>query len=117
MGLWQDVQFALRLLFKDKWFSLVAVIALALGIGVNAAVFTFVNAVLIRGLPYEDSDRLMAINSRDTVRDRQMGVSYLDFKDLAAATKTFSGLAAYNGTVFNFSDEGRAPERFNGSMI
>jgi putative ABC transport system permease protein len=117
MGLWQDVQFALRLLFKDKWFSLVAVVALALGIGVNAAVFTFVNAVLIRGLPYEDSDRLMALNSRDTVRDRNMGVSYLDFKDWAAATRTFSGLAAYNGTTMNLSDEGRAPERFNGSMI
>ena len=117
MGLWQDVQFAVRLLFKDKWFSLVAVVALALGIGVNAAVFTFVNAVLIRGLPYEDSDRLMAINSRDTVRDRQMGVSYLDYKDWAAATKSFSSLSAYNGGTINLSDEGRAPERFNGSNL
>jgi putative ABC transport system permease protein len=117
MGLWQDVQFALRLLLKDKWFSLVAVIALALGIGVNAAVFTFVNAVLIRGLPYEDSDRLMALNSRDSVRDRNMGVSYLDFKDWAAATKTFSGLAAYGGSTINLSDEGRAPERFNGANV
>src|SRR5919108_1902994 len=117
MGLWQDVQFALRLLYKDKWFSLVAVIALALGIGVNAAVFTFVNAVLIRGLPYQDADRLMVINSRDTVRDRQMGVSYLDYKDLAAATKTFSGLAAYTGGTINLSDEGRAPERFSGSNL
>src|ERR687892_512878 len=117
MGLWQDVQFALRLLFKDKWFSLVAVVALALGIGVNAAVFTFVNAVLIRGLPYEDSDRLMAINTRDVVRDRTFGVSYLDYRDWAAASKTFAGFGAYNGTTMNLSDEGRAPERFNGSMI
>jgi predicted permease len=117
MGLWQDVQFALRLLLKDKWFSLVAVVALALGIGVNAAVFTFVNAVLIRGLPYADSDRLMAVNSRDTVRDRQMGVSYLDYKDWAAAAKSFSGLAAYNGATMNLSDEGRSPERFNGSNL
>jgi predicted permease len=117
MGLWQDVQFAARLLIKDKWFTLVAIVALSLGIGVNAAVFTFVNAVLIRGLPYADSDRIMALNSRDAVRDRNMGVSYLDFKDWAAASKTFSGLAAYNGTTMNLSDEGRAPERFNGSMI
>src|ERR687897_1267709 len=117
MGLWQDVQFALRLLFKDKWFSLVAVIALALGIGVNAAVFTFVNAVLIRGLPYEDSDRLMALNSRDTVRDRQMGVSYLDYRDWAAATKTFSGLAAYTGGTVKSSGEGPAAERFDGAKV
>ena len=48
MGLWEDFRFAGRLLFKDKWFTLVAAIALALGIGVNATVFTFVNAVLIR---------------------------------------------------------------------
>ena len=57
MGLWEDFRFAGRLLLKDKWFSLVAAVALALGIGVNATVFTFVNAVLIRGLPIADPDR------------------------------------------------------------
>ena len=79
----QDLQFAIRLLVKDKWFTLVATLALALGIGVNATVFTFVNAVLIRGLPVDDPDRVMALNSRDTVRDRQMGVSYLGLHRLA----------------------------------
>ena len=54
MSLWQDLKFAIRLLLKDKWFTVVAIIALALGIGVNATVFTFVNAVLIRGLPFDD---------------------------------------------------------------
>jgi putative ABC transport system permease protein len=117
MGLWQDVHFALRLLIKDKWFTLVATLALALGIGVNATVFTFVNAVLIRGLPFDDADALMALNSHDVVRDRDMGVSYLDFKDWAAATKTFTGLAAYNGATLNVSDEGRAPERYAGSFV
>ena len=91
MGLWQDLQFAVRLLIKDKWFTLVAAIALALGIGVNATVFTFVNAVLIRGLPFNEPDRIMALSSRDAVRDRNMGVSYLDFKDWSAATQTFTG--------------------------
>ncbi len=61
MGLWQDVQFASRLLIKDKWFALVAIVALALGIGVNATVFTFVNAVLIRGLPIAEPDRVLAL--------------------------------------------------------
>src|SRR5206468_3011107 len=58
MGLWQDIRFAVRLLIKDKWFALVAAVALALGIGVNNTVFTFVNAVLIRGLPFLGRDFL-----------------------------------------------------------
>ncbi len=81
MGLWEDVRFAGRLLLKDKWFTLVAAVALALGIGVNATVFTFVNAVLIRGLPIPESDRAMAIQSFDRVRNRTLGVSFLDFRD------------------------------------
>ena len=117
MGLWQDLQFATRLLAKDKWFTAVAAAALALGIGVNATVFTFVNAVLIRGLPFDDPDRIMAIGSRDPVRDRNMGVSYLDFQDWRAAARSFTGLAAYDGTTMNVSDEGKAPERFIGTYI
>lgn len=117
MGLWQDVQFAARLLVKDKWFTLVACVALALGIGVNATVFTFVNAVLIRGLPFDEPDRIMALSSYDPVRSRDLPVSYLDFKDWSAATKTFRGLAAFTGTTMNLSDEGRAPERFSGSYV
>ena len=117
MGLWQDVQFACRLLIKDKWFTLVAVVALALGIGVNATVFTFVNAVLIRGLPFDEPDRILALGSEDIVRKRNIGVSYLDFKDWRDATKTFAGLGAYTGNTMNVSDEGRAPERYSGTYI
>jgi len=117
MGLWRDVEFAIRLLIKDKWFTTVAAIALALGIGVNATVFTFVNAVLIRGLPFDDPDRIFALNSFDPVRTRDLGVSYLDFKDWSAATRTFNGLAAFSGVTMNVSDEGRTPERFSGTHI
>ena len=117
MGLWEDVRFAVRLLFKDKWFTLVAAVALALGIGVNATVFTFVNAVLIRGLPIEDPDRAMAIASFDRVRSRNMASSYLDFRDWREATRTFSALAAYSFSTANVSDEGQPPERFSGITI
>ena len=117
MGLWEDLRFAARLLVKDKWFSLVAAIALALGIGVNATVFTFVNAVLIRGLPFPDADRILALNSRDTARGRDMGVSFLDFRDWREGQKSFVALAAYSGTVANVSDEGRAPERYSGQYL
>ena len=117
MGLWEDVRFAARLLLKDKWFSLVAAIALALGIGVNATVFTFVNAVLIRGVPMPDADRVMAIGSTDRVRNRNQGVSYLDFRDYRDSTKTFDLLSMYTGTIANLSDEGQPPERYNGAQV
>ena len=92
-------------------------IALALGIGVNATVFTFVNAVLIRGLPIADPDRTMAVDSFDRVRNRAMGVSYLDYRDWKESTKTFDAFGAYNGTLANLSDEGQPPERYNGSHV
>ena len=117
MTLWQDVRFAVRLLIKDKWFTLVAAVALALGIGVNNTVFTFVNAVLLRGLPFPNSDRIVAIVSHDRVRDRDFGVSYLDFKDWSEASRSFTGLAAYDGGTMNVSDEGRTPERVAGSFV
>ena len=116
MNLFQDLRFAARLLVKDRWFTLVAVVALALGIGVNATVFTFVNAVLIRGLPIAEPDRVMVVGTRDA-RNRDRGMSYPDFEDYRRATRTFSGLAAYSGSVMNISDEGRTPERFQGPYI
>ena len=117
MGLWEDVRFAGRLLLKDKWFTLVAAVALALGIGVNATVFTFVNAVLIRGLPIPESDRAMAVQSFDRVRNRTLGVSFLDFRDFRDSSRTFEMLGAFNGVLANVSDEGQPPERFNGSHM
>ena len=117
MGLWEDVRFAVRLLLKDKWFTLVAAVALALGIGVNATVFTFVNAVLIRGVPMPDADRVMALGSTDRVRNRNQGVSYLDFRDWRDTARTFDLLSIYTGTIANVSDEGQPPERYGGANV
>lgn len=80
MNLLQDLRYAVRLILKERWFSAVAVAALALGIGVNTTVFTLVNAVLIRGLPFEDSGRLYMLASRRTSGDGQ-SVSFPDFQD------------------------------------
>src|SRR6476620_9154357 len=114
MGLWEDIRFAGRLLLKDKGFTLVAVVALALGIGVNATVFTFVNAVLIRGLPIADPDHTMAVDSFDRVRNRGNNMSYLDFQDYKENAKSFDAWGAYDGALANLSDEGQPPERYNG---
>ena len=113
MSLWQDLRYAVRLLIKNRWFTIVAATALALGIGVNTAVFTFVNAVLIRGLPFDDPDRIIALGTTDT-RNRPLGVSRLDFDDWRESSKSFSALALMLGTSVNVSDEGRAPEQYQG---
>ena len=105
MNLWQDIRFAARLLVKDRWFTAVAALALALGIGVNATVFTFVNAVLIRGLPFNDPDRIMSIGMTGARDSQDRGVSYLDFEDWRRGTRAFERIAAFNGTTMNVSDE------------
>ena len=58
----QDLRFAFRLIARERWFSAAAIVALALGIGVNAIGFTIVNAAFFRGLPFEDSDRLYMLS-------------------------------------------------------
>ena len=75
MEFWEDLRFAARLVVKGKGFTLVAALALALGIGVNTTVFTFVNAVLIKGLPIDEPDRVMAMRAFDPVRNREMGAA------------------------------------------
>jgi putative ABC transport system permease protein len=116
MALWQDVRYAVRLLIKDRWFTAVAAIALALGIGANAAVFTFVNAVLLRGLPFDDPGRIVSIGSLDA-RGRNLGVSRLDFNDIREAARSYSGLTMFMGAGVNVADEGKAPEQFGGAYV
>ena len=85
MSLLQDLRFALRLMAKDRWFSAVAITALALGIGVNATVFTLVNAVLIRGLPFPEADRLYVLGVKPATSTRGgEPISRLDLDRLAA---------------------------------
>ena len=87
----QDLRFAFRLLVKERWFSAVAIVALSLGIGLNATVFTLVNAVLIRGLPFEDSQNLYMLGWQHK-RGGRNNVSYPEFKEWREQSKAFSGL-------------------------
>jgi len=116
IDLWHDICFAARLLIKDRWFTLAAATALALGIGANAAVFTFVNAVLMRGLPFREADRIMTVWTEDD-RGRRMNTSELDYEDWRVQARSFSDLAATLGSTMNVSDEGRAPERVQGAYV
>ena len=116
MSLWQDLRFAVRLLIKDKWFTLAAMAALSLGIAANTGVFTLVNAVLIRGLPIANPERAMALSTQDA-RGRTMGVSYLDFNDWRAQSKTMAGWTAVLNSTINVSDDTHTPEQFNGAYV
>src|SRR5438445_12692644 len=105
----QDLRFAFRRLFKDRWFTLAAIVALALGIGANSAVFTLVNAVLLRGLPFDRPDRIMWLDMRDA-RGRGFGVSFQDFEDWRRASRTFSGIALVQSGTMIISGDDRLPE-------
>ena len=83
----QDIRCALRVLGRDKGFTLVAALALALGISATTSLFTVVNAVLLRGLPLADPDRLISITMRDP-RNRQLAMSYPDFDDWQRASRS-----------------------------
>ena len=92
--LFEDARYAVRTLLKAKTFTVVAVTTLGLGIGANSAVFTVVNAVLLKGLPYRDTDRLMQVWETEP-REQTRQVSYPDFVDVRDQATSFQGVAGY----------------------
>jgi len=101
----QDLRLALRQLARSPAFTAVAVLTLALGIGANTAIFSAVNAVLLRPLPYLESDRLVEVTSTDLGGVR-FGVSFPDLEDIRSLTGVFSGVAAYSTQRYNLSGVG-----------
>ena len=114
MSLWQDLRFAARLLVKGRWFTLAAIVALALGIGANVTVFTIVNAVLLRGLPLEKPEQIVMFGTQDA-QGRPGGSSFPDFQDWKRSARSFSSMVFVVSFPCNVSDEGHAPEQYNGA--
>ena len=117
---WRDLRFAVRLLVRERWFAAAAVLSLGLGIGLTSTAFTVYNAVLVRGLPVDDPDRIMALGLRDPDGQREggeQGISYLDLQDWRATTTTFEDVAAYSEPAMNVGDPGMATERFFGARV
>src|SRR5262245_11522698 len=118
MSLLQDLRFAVRLLLKDRWFSLVAVTALALGIGVNATVFTLVNAVLIRGLPFKDPGQLYMLGVKRATDDGGgQSISRPDLLEWREAARSFEGLGGFARGSMTISDGRFAPEATVGVWV
>ncbi|HEY7446868.1 MAG TPA: ABC transporter permease [Vicinamibacterales bacterium] len=116
MGVFQDLRFAVRMLFKDRWFTFMAVVVLSLGLGANNAVFTLVNAVLLRDLPFPKPEQIMMVVTRDA-RARDTGISLRDFEDWQASARTFSNMSFVFAGAFNVGDEGQLPEQYPGSYV
>jgi putative ABC transport system permease protein len=109
-SIWQDVRYAVRTLRKAPGFTLVAVFALALGIGGNTAIFSLVDAVRLRALPYAHAERLVVLwGNVMRAKVERRGASYPDFLDWRAQATSFDGMAACDSTRMTLSgvDEAR----------
>jgi predicted permease len=113
-ALLQDLRFGIRTLATTPGVTSVAVLALALGIGANTAMFSVVNGVLLRPLPYAEPERLLKLYT-SMPQFREASVSYPNFLDWQQRSRSFDLMAAYRGDTFNLTGDG-APERLRGHM-
>jgi predicted permease len=114
----EDIRYGARTLAKNPGFTVVAVMAMALSIGVNATVFSLSNGVLFKSMPFDRNDRVLYLSTRNVSRSQgRAGVSYPDFRDWKAQATSFEELAAYSGMGVNYSDKTGLPELYNASQM
>lgn len=113
--LWQDLRYGFRMLGKSPGFTSIAVLTLALGIGANTAIFSVINAVLLRPLPYPEADRLVWLNERhDQIPARW--ISYPNFLDWRERNQSFESLALIRGRQMTLTGGGEA-QVINARMV
>ncbi len=113
----QDLRYGIRTLAKNPGFTIVAVLTLALGIGANTAIFSVVDAVLLRPLPYPESDRLFTVYQtlpQDPAQNT--GVSYPNYLDWTQQNEAFESIAAVRGNVLALSGQGEPTYIQTGSV-
>jgi putative ABC transport system permease protein len=113
--LWQDLRYGARMLWKKPGFAFVAVVTLALGIGANTAIFSVVNGVLLKPLPYEKPDRLVLL-SEHGANFGEMSVSYPNFEDWRAGNRVFEKIGVYNRADYNLTGSGEV-ERLRAAQM
>src|SRR5438094_6763730 len=113
----QDFRYALRILAKQPAFTAIAVLTLALGIGANTAIFSIINSVLLRPLPYPHADRIMVLNE-SSGPGQDFSVALPDYFDWQKETKTFEHLAVTHKESRNLSGiPGREAERVSCASV
>ena len=115
-SLLQDLRFAVRVLGRDRRFTIAAVASLALAIGVNSSVFTLINMIAIRDLPFDQADRLVQVTLLDG-RGSIAGISEIEYRSLQQSTAASAALAAHRDGSMIVGDDTRAPERIQGSVV
>jgi predicted permease len=114
--LWQDLRYGARTLAKNKGFTLVSVLVLAVGIGANSAIFSVVNAVLLRPLPYPEPERLVVLWGDKEANEGHAVVSYPDLEDWRAQTRTLEDVAAFNQSGALLQGDGE-PQPMSGANV
>ena len=114
--LFQDLRYGLRQLRRNPGFTLVAVLTLALGIGANTAIFSVVNAVILRPLPYPQPERLVLVYSTETPGHRGREASYPDFVDWRTRNDVFENMAVFRTGNFTLISGGE-PEHLSGAIV
>ncbi len=116
--LWQDLRYGVRMLFKSKGFTVVAVISLALGIGANTTIFSVVNALLLKSLPYNDSERIILVwGDTPAQGNHRNQVSATDVADWRNENGVFEEIATYSNWGAIFSGTGGEPERIPAMQV
>ena len=111
----QDIKYAVRSLVLDRGVTVIVILCLALGIGINATLFSVIDGVLIQSLPFAEADRLVVLNETfERGGVREAGVSYQDLQDWKRQTTAFSSMTATTGRSIALSDGGAEPERYAG---
>src|SRR5580704_12068137 len=112
MALLGDIRFALRTMVHNRTTTIVAIVALSLGMGANATVFSIVNGALFKNLPFVGDD-ILYLATRDLAHgQRGGGVSFLDFLDWREHAKSFRTMGAFRSRSVNLSEKGGAPSRY-----
>jgi putative ABC transport system permease protein len=105
--LWQDIRYGVRMLWKNSGITAIVIFALALGIGANTAIFSVVNTVLLRPLPYPDAENLVFLNEKSPVLE-EMSISYPNFTDWREHNQSFEHIGVYNRGSYNLTGAGEA---------
>src|SRR5580692_3287828 len=110
--LFQDLRFAFRQLRKAPSFTATAVLTLALGIGVNTAIFSLVNSLLLKPLPVPDPQQIATLAPRENKGPLQLGLSWNEYKEVRAqSTRFFSDVLAYTMSIDGLAVNGQKPDR------